>query len=143
VRTNRSIPTPTVIPVLTYPNVREAVAWLEASFGFAERVRIGEDHRAQLSVGEGAVIVADTGSNRRPPEPQVVTASVLVRVVDVRAQHDRAVTHGAVVLMEPTDFPYGERQCSLQDPWGHHWTFSQTIADVAPEEWGGVTVAPA
>jgi hypothetical protein len=39
-----------VIPVLTYPNVRDAVAWLCASFGFLERVRIGEDHRAQLSV---------------------------------------------------------------------------------------------
>jgi hypothetical protein len=38
---NRSIPTSTVIPVLIYPDVREAVAWLSAAFGFAERVRIG------------------------------------------------------------------------------------------------------
>ena len=42
---NRSIPAPTVIPVLIYPDVREAVAWLSAAFGFAERVRIGENHR--------------------------------------------------------------------------------------------------
>ena len=32
---------------------------------------------------------------------------------------------------------FGERQYSAQDPAGHHWTFSQTLADVAPEEWGG------
>jgi hypothetical protein len=56
---NRSIPSATVIPVLIYPDVREAVAWLEAAFGFQERVRIGEAHRAQMSFGDGAVIAAD------------------------------------------------------------------------------------
>ena len=45
--------------------------------------------------------------------------------------------------MEPTDFPYGERQYTAEDPSGHRWTFSQTLADVAPEEWGGISVAPA
>jgi uncharacterized glyoxalase superfamily protein PhnB len=142
-KSNRSIPAATVIPVLSYPDVREAVAWLSASFGFIERVRIGEDHRAQLSVGDGAVIVADSGGNRRPPEPTVVTHSVTVRVADVQAQRDRAARQGAVIVMELTEFPFGERQCTLRDPWGPQWTFSQTIADVAPEEWGGVTVMPA
>ena len=66
-RSNRSIPSPTVIPVLIYPDVREAVAWLGSAFGFVERVQIGEDHRSQLQVGDGAVIVADVGSERRPP----------------------------------------------------------------------------
>lgn len=32
---------------------------------------------------------------------------------------------------------YCERQYAIEDPGGHTWTFSQTIADVAPEEWGG------
>ena len=66
-RPNRSMPPPTVIPVLSYPDVREAVAWLTASFGFAERVRIGENHRAQMSVGDAAVIIADTGGDRGAP----------------------------------------------------------------------------
>ena len=39
---NRSIPQPTVVPVLVYPDVRAAVSWLTAAFGFRERVRIGE-----------------------------------------------------------------------------------------------------
>jgi uncharacterized glyoxalase superfamily protein PhnB len=139
---NRSIPAATVIPVLSYPDVRAAVAWLTAAFGFIERVRIGKDHRAQLSVGDGAVIVADTGANRQTPDPKVITHSVTVRVDDVRAQRDRAAGEGAVMVMDATEFPFGERQCTLQDPWGHQWTFSQTIADVAPEEWGGSTVTP-
>jgi len=24
----------------------------------------------------------------------------------------------------------------MKDPWEHRWTFSQSIADVAPEAWG-------
>jgi hypothetical protein len=42
--------------------------------------------------------------------------------------------------MEPTDFEYGERQYRAEDPAGHQWTFSETLADVAPEEWGGQSV---
>jgi uncharacterized glyoxalase superfamily protein PhnB len=140
-RSNRSIPAATVIPVLVYPDVREAVAWLAAAFGFRERVRIGEDHRAQLSFGEGALIVADAASERRPPQPGEVTHSVLVRVEDASVHCEQARSRGARILMEPTDFEYGERQYSAEDPAGHRWTFSQTLADVAPEEWGGSSVA--
>jgi hypothetical protein len=32
-KSNRSIPSATVIPVLIYPDVREAVAWLEEPSG--------------------------------------------------------------------------------------------------------------
>jgi len=48
VKRNRSVPDATVVPVLIYPDVRAAVAWLTEAFGFVERVRIGENHRAQL-----------------------------------------------------------------------------------------------
>ena len=92
---NRSIPTPTVIPVLIYPDVREAVAWLGAAFGFVERVRIGENHRAQLKFGDGAVIVGDVRHDRRPPRPGEVTHSVMVRVENVRTHYERARRHRA------------------------------------------------
>ena len=141
-RSNRSIPAATVIPVLIYPDVREAVAWLSAAFGFAERVRIGEDHRSQLSVGDGAVIIGDVRHDRRPPRSGEVTHSVMVRVPDARAHRERAREHGARILMEPTDFEYGERQYSAEDLAGHQWTFSETLADVAPEEWGGTYIEP-
>ena len=139
-RANRSIPRATVIPVLIYPDVREAVAWLGAAFGFAERVRIGENHRAQLSFGDGAVIIGDVRRDHRPPRAGEATHSVMVRVDDARGHCQRAREHGAHILMEPTDFEYGERQYTAEDPAGHRWTFSETLADVAPEEWGGASV---
>ena len=139
---NRSLPSATVIPVLVYPDVRAAVAWLTEAFGFQERVRIGDDHRAQMRVGEdGGVIVADVRGEQRAPQAGHVTHLLKVRVSDVDAAFERARSHGARVLQEPTEFEYGERECTLEDPAGHRWQLTQTMRDVAPEEWGGVSVS--
>jgi len=137
---NRSIPSSTVVPVLIYPDVCAAVDWLGTAFGFVERVRIGEDHRSQLSFGEGAVIIGDVRGQRRAPRAGEVTHSVMVRVDDVDAHCDHARAHGAHIVEEPADFPYGERQYTAEDLAGHHWTFSETLDDVAPETWGGISV---
>ncbi|HET6173473.1 MAG TPA: VOC family protein [Gaiellales bacterium] len=140
---NRSIPTSGVVPVLIYPDVRAAVAWLSDAFGFSERVQIGEDHRSQLNAGEGgAVIIGDVRRDRKPPRQGEVTHSVLVRVDDAKAHCERARAHGAIIHMEPTDFEYGERQYEAEDFAGHHWTFSETLEDVHPETWGGILVEP-
>ena len=61
----------------------------------------------------------------------------MVRVPDVDAHFCRAQERGASILHDPADYPYGERQYEVEDLGGHRWTFSQTIADVAPEDWGG------
>ena len=66
--------------------------------------------------------------------------SVHVRVDDVDAHHQQAVRAGAHVLNPPTDYPYGERQYTAEDPGGHRWTFSQSIADVDPADWGGMLI---
>jgi len=137
VKRNRSVPSATVIPVLVYPDVGKAVDWLVAAFACAERLRIGDNHRSQLSFGDGAVIVADTHAERRPPHPGEVTHSLIVRVEHLDSHHERAKAHGARIVAEPADFPFGERQYTAEDPAGHRWTFSETLADVAPESWGG------
>ena len=134
---NRSIPSAVVIPVLVYPDVRAAVEWLTNAFGFEERLQIGENHRSQMRFGDGAVIVADVRRDQKPPRAGEVTHLVMVRIDDARAHCDRAREHGARILMEPTDFEYGERQYTAEDPAGHRWTFSETLDDVHPETWGG------
>lgn len=142
-RHNRSVPPATVVPVLVYPDVRAAVAWLTAMFGFVERTRIGESHRAQLSIGpDGAMIVADVHGDQHPPQDNVVTHQVRVRVEDVDAHHRRAMANGAAVLQPPTDREYGERDYTVEDLAGHRWQFCETVRDVAPEEYGCETVAP-
>jgi uncharacterized glyoxalase superfamily protein PhnB len=125
------------------PHSSLTCGWLTAAFGFIERVRIGEDHRSQLRIGlDGAVIVADVRGEQQPPQAGAVTHLVKVRVADVDAQFQRARSHGARVVQEPTEYEYGERECTVEDLGGHRWQFTQTLRDVAPEEWGGVTVNP-
>ena len=142
-KANRAVPPPTVVPILVYPDVRAAVTFLTSAFGFVERTRIGEAHRAQLAVGtDGAVIVADVRGEQPPPGSDEVTHLVRVRVADVNAAFARARDHGATVLEEPVDREYGERDCTLADLAGPRWQLAETVADVAPEEFGCKTVSP-
>jgi uncharacterized glyoxalase superfamily protein PhnB len=138
VKSNRSIPSVTVMPVLIYPDVRQAVEWLGQAFGFKERLQIGENHRAQLKVSDGAVIVAAASSDRQPPDPGELTHQIMVRVEDAESHFRHARDFGARILMDPTDFAFGERQYEALDLAGHHWVFTESLADVDPTEWGGL-----
>jgi uncharacterized glyoxalase superfamily protein PhnB len=143
VLSNRSAPPATVTPVLVYPDVRAAVAWLGAAFGFEERVRIGDAHRAQMRVGlDGAIVVADVGGDRAAPEGRGETQLNKVRVPDVDSAFARACEQGARVVEDLTTWEYGERSGVVEDIGGHLWELTQTVRDVAPEEWGGTTVTP-
>ena len=140
---NRSAPPATVTPVLVYPDVRAAVAFLEAAFGFSERVRIGEDHRAQMRFGiDGAIVVADVGGDRVAPTGGGFTQLIKLKVEDVDAAFTRARDAGARVIEELQTHMYGERSGVVEDPAGHRWELTQTVRDVEPEAWGGVAVAP-
>lgn len=134
---NRSAPVGPVIPELVYPDVHVAVDWLVEVLGFVERVRIGPGHRAQLSFGEGSLIVADAGHGRVAPAGEETSQAVMLRVEDVGSLCERVRESGATIIREPQDCPYGERQCTFRDHAGHRWTLTQTLRDVAPEDWGG------
>jgi uncharacterized glyoxalase superfamily protein PhnB len=138
---NRSAPPVSVTPVLSYPDVVAAVEWLTRMFGFVEHVRIG-DHRAQLGFGDGALVVADESQGRRAPAADGDTHSIMVRVDDVDDHFERVSAAGAQVVSTPETHPYGERQYAAIDLAGHRWTFTQSVADVSPESWGGTTATP-
>src|SRR3954465_12435557 len=132
-KTNRSSPSASIIPVLGYPDITSMSKWLSEAFGFRVRLRIG-DHRVQLTLREGALILTQTPRENRQCQ------SVHVRVEDAASVFDRAVAKGAKVIAAIADHPYGERQFTVEDPGGHRWTFSQTIEDVDPKSWGATDV---
>lgn len=127
---NRSMPKSTIIPELPYPNVRAGAEWLCRVFGFKERLRIG-NHRIQMTFGEGS-LVATQGDESN------ASFTIMVRVDNVDGHFKKAQQAGAKIINPPADYPYGERQYVAEDIGGHHWTFSQTIADIDPGTWGGV-----
>ncbi len=116
--------------MLIYPDPTVAADWLSKTFGFTVRLRIA-NHRIQMKAGEGCFTIAEgdvTPNNSH---------TIQVRIEDANAHSERARQNGAIILSEPNDEPYGERQYNAQDFYGHRWNFTETIADVAPEEWSG------
>lgn len=142
--TNRSAPHARVTPVLIVADVRAAVSWYCDVLGFVEHVRIGEGHRSQLGLpGEAPaeLVVAEVRPGQRTPQTGR-SHQVMLKVSDVAAVVEMATARGAVLVDPPRDWEYGERQATIDDPYGHQWVLNQTIVDVAPEEWGGHTVTP-
>jgi uncharacterized glyoxalase superfamily protein PhnB/uncharacterized protein YndB with AHSA1/START domain len=134
---NRSLPDAAFIPTRSYPDMDAAVVWLEQVLGCRERLRV-PGHRVQLTMGNGAMVVAAWDPATAPANSGRPPATLLVRVADTDAAWARALANGAEGISAPTTYPYGERQATVRDPAGHAWTLSQTVADVDPREWGGI-----
>jgi len=132
-RFNRSVPPCPVIPNIVYPDPGAAAEWLCRAFGFTVRLRIA-NHRIQMRAGEGCFTIAE--GNVTPNN----SCFIQVRVEDVRGHCERARKTGAKILTEPKEHMYGERQYNVEDFFGHRWDFTETIADVEPESWGGTSV---
>lgn len=149
---NRSMPPGTIIPELAYGNVAAAVSWLCQTFGFKERLRIGS-HRCQLifpgtdrqdRCGDASIVVIEW-SGESPADDrghQPLTHRIMIPVPDVDKHYEIAKQSGAKILSEPQTYPFGERQYTVEDLGGHVWTFSQSVADISPEEWGGQLINP-
>ena len=124
------MPASVLIPVIAYPDVHAAADWICAAFGFAVRLRI-EDHRVQLE-REGASLVvrkAETASD------DASRCKMMLRVENVDQAAAAVEALRGRIVQAPVTRMYGERQCSVLDPWGMAWLLSQTVEDVAPEDW--------
>lgn len=130
---NRSMPTDVLIPVIAYPSVSEAVAWLADAFDFRLRWQV-DAHRAQVSVGPTAAIAIVAG------DVAVGADHVMVRVAGIDAHRARAERAGARVT-DIGDYPYGERQYSATDYAGRTWVFTESVADLAPADWGATVTS--
>lgn len=136
---------PTVTPYLLYTDLGAALEWLSAAFGFRERLRAVDDDgtvtHAEMTVGpDGVIMLGHPGPDyHNPAALNGVTVIVHIYVDDVDAHFAQAHQHGAVIVQEPTDEPYGDRRYDALDPEGHVWSFATAQRNVAPEQWGAVT----
>src|SRR5690606_31000197 len=126
--------TSTIIPCLRYRDAPAAIDWLCRAFGF-ERHAVYADgdtvHHAQLTFGNGMVMLGSTGNDsewgRQIVQPEQTglreTQSPCVVVRDVDAHYAQATAAGATVVQDIADQGYGGRGYSCRDPEGHLWWF--------------------
>jgi predicted enzyme related to lactoylglutathione lyase len=137
---NRSAPPGSTVPVLSYADVAKAIDWLCGAFGFTERLRTrpetdGTIHRAQLARGDAGVVLTGVPPGEGPGR---FIDAVMIRVENIDAHYERAKQFGAQILLEPKSHMFGERQYSAIDLAGNRWNFTESVADVWPEDWGGI-----
>ena len=135
---------PSVVPLLWYDRPREAIAWLEAAFGFEAKMVVAgaadEVIHSELGFGDGVVYVVGPGSvGQGGASPAQTggrnTQSVCLSVASGLDVHcDRARAAGARIEREPADQPYGDRVFTCRDPEGHAWSFSQPVQQLSIAE---------
>ncbi|GAB2962190.1 VOC family protein [Streptomyces pseudoechinosporeus] len=127
---------PSIFPTLLYGDAKAAIRQLTEAFGFIEAsVYEGEGGtvlHAELVQGNGAVMLGSRGRGGRFDEAMKGSTHTGVYVVvdDVDAHHQRAVDHGAEILMPPTDQDYGSRDYMARDLEGNIWSFGTYAPEI-------------
>jgi uncharacterized glyoxalase superfamily protein PhnB len=112
---------------LAYADEHAALEFLTAAFGFREEARIDTtDGSAMVWLGLGDAIVmitrADAAEHQHSPrETGMPTAMVNLHVDEIDAHYRRAVNHGARIVTELDNTPWGFRRYEALDPEGNRW----------------------
>jgi uncharacterized glyoxalase superfamily protein PhnB len=114
------------VPIVPYTAPRDAIRWLEKTFGAEPLLLVPpqEDQplqHAEVKVGTGLVMIDDADRDSPFALPGPVVVYVVVDEPD--RLHDRARAAGAEILMELTDQEYGSREFAARDPYGNVWSF--------------------
>jgi len=131
-----------VTPYLCVADAAAALDWYATAFGAVETVRyVADDGRighAELVVDGAKLMLSDpypdVGVDAPAPGATTASVSLNLNVADVDAMFERAVAGGATVQRAPEDQPYGERSCTVVDPFGHRWMLQTTIATPTIDE---------
>jgi len=122
--TNRSHFAPegwhTVTPRIVVHDAKQLVEFLKQVFGATGEYR--QALPSGVRIGDSVVMISDAGI--RSP----MTAFLYVYVNDTGATYQRALDAGARSLEEPSDMPYGDRRCMVEDKWGDTWQIATHTA---------------
>jgi PhnB protein len=103
----------TVTSRIVVHDAGKLVAFLEAVFGATGQYR--QALSSVVEIGDSMVMVTESGPRRS------MTAFLYVYVADTDATYQRALGAGAHSLEEPSEVPYGDRRCMVEDQWGNTW----------------------
>ncbi|MGE0259278.1 MAG: VOC family protein [Alphaproteobacteria bacterium] len=131
----------TLTPYLIVGDAAGAIAFYAKAFGATERMRLdapgGRIGHAELTIGNSVIMLADEHPEMGALSPASIGGTPIglhLYVADVDAVTERAVAAGGKVLQAPETKFYGDRNSTLEDPFGHRWFISTHVEDVAPDE---------
>jgi len=135
-------PTPqTVIPYLCCKGAAAALDFYTKGFGAKEMMRMtGPDGlvgHADIQIYGASIMLSDESPEGGVFAPSTVGKSpvaIHLYVPDVDKFFARATAAGAVTLRAVADMPYGDRQGTLQDPFGHRWMIATKKESVGGAE---------
>ena len=122
------------ISVLVYADLESAYHYLVRVFalgpGQLTRDDAGRVVHGELQAGDGLVWLHPESAEFGLASPRSLgsaTATTAVLVEDVDAHYRYAAEHGAEIVYEPVDQPYGYREYSARDSEGGLWSFMKRI----------------
>ena len=128
-------------PYLIIKGAARALEFYKNAFGALEVMCMpgpgGTVGHAEIKIGKAMIMLADEFPEMNCKSPQSFggsPVSIMVYVPDVDTFINRAVSSGAKVLRPVANQFYGDRSCSLEDPFGHQWHFATHVEDVPPDE---------
>ncbi len=124
-----------VYPYLIVRGAAAAIEFYRTVFGAEEVFRLpdtqeGRIGHAELRLGPVTVMLADEFPELGIQSPLAfggTGTTIHLHVDDVDALAAEALRAGATMVREPADYPHGERQCRIRDPWGHEWLLGHQI----------------
>ena len=130
-----------VTPYLIINGAARAIEFYKQAFGATEVLRLaqpdGRVGHAEIRIRRAPIMLADEFPEMGLRAPHALGGSPVTMhlyVEDVDALAARAVAAGATVKRPLQDQFYGDRSVTLEDPFGHVWSFATHTEDVSPEE---------
>jgi PhnB protein len=130
-----------ITPNLVVSDGAKAIDFYTKAFGAEEVMRMpgprGGIIHAELRIGDSMVMLGEEMPDMGAKSPKAYGGSPVsfyVYVQNVDAAWERAVKAGAKPVMPLADMFWGDRTGRLEDPFGHHWSLAQHVADLTPEE---------
>lgn len=127
---------------LGYRDPAKAVDFLLSAFGFPEKLdkrlegKAGSIIVTEVAIGDSYVMIGPAGAHgiSSPLDSGNPTESMMVYVDAIDEHFDRAKSHGATIVSEPTDQYWGDRRYEAKDLEGHTWFFHERTRDVPQGE---------
>lgn len=130
-----------VFPYLRVRDANAAIAFYVEVFGATERFRLTEPSgrigHCELSLGNIVLMLSDEYPEYNilgPQSPGTAGFLIHLHVHNADELAARAIAAGASMIRQPADAFYGERSCTIRDPFGHDWMLGHQIESVTPAE---------